>query len=248
MRQSPRLISLDQVDSTNDEVRRRRAAGEPAPFWVRAARQSAGRGRRGRAWVSEPGNLYASGLYELAAPTGEIAQLTFAAALAAAEVAQASAPGAAVRLKWPNDVLVEGRKAAGVLLESRSLARGAELVVGVGVNLQSAPDDVERPAVALADIAGAAPLSPEVAADWLVDSFERWRWIWAGDGFAEIRDAWLARATGLGDRVTARLAEHDIVGTFVDLDEDGALVLETAAGLRRVRAGEVFFGEKGAMS
>ncbi len=248
-----RIIALDQVDSTNDEVRRRARAGEGAPFWVRARAQSSGRGRRGRAWSSLDGNLFISGLYRLACPPVEAAQLSFAAALAVAEALDAHVASERVRVKWPNDVLLDCRKVAGVLLESQSLARGLELVIGCGVNLASAPPaaETDRPATSLAaalDPSDAAPPDPGVVGERLVARFEHWRRIWGDAGFEELRRAWLARAAGLGAALTARLPEVTLQGVFEDLDADGALMLRVGDELKRVRAGEVFLPDTGEAS
>ena len=148
-----------------------------------ARRQSAGRGRRGRAWSSETGNLAATLLTVVHRPPAEAAQLTFVAALAVADLLDAYAPPALVGIKWPNDVMLDGKKASGILLESGAHdSGGLWLAVGIGVNLAHAPSDTERPATALADHLRAdvaAPPSIERAADGLAEAFavwmERWR-------------------------------------------------------------------------
>jgi biotin-[acetyl-CoA-carboxylase] ligase BirA-like protein len=136
------IVALDEVDSTSDEARRQAAQGSPGgpapPFWVRADRQTKGRGRQGRGWIGLPGNLMISGVYHLACPPGEAAQLSFAAALAVADVLDAHVDPRRVAFKWPNDVKLDRLKVAGVLLEGVSRGRGVELVVGVGLNLADA--------------------------------------------------------------------------------------------------------------
>lgn len=239
-----RIEVFDELDSTNEEARRRALSGEAGPLWIVARRQSAGRGRRGRTWTSADGNLFATGLFRLDASPARAAQLSFAAALAVGDLAGGAIGPERVRLKWPNDVLVEGRKLAGILLESGAHPDGGLwLAVGVGVNLAHHPDDAERPATDLSMHGGA--LTPEVAADRLAVRFEHWRGVWARQGFASIREAWLARAWGLGERCRAQLDGETLEGVFADLAEDGALRLDLPTGARRfISAGDVFFPQR----
>jgi len=238
---STRVEILEDTDSTNAEARRRAEAGRLDPVWIVARRQTAGRGRRGRAWASVSGNLHATGLYHLNASPAEAAQLSFAAALAAAETVSAALGPDRVRVKWPNDVLVGGRKIAGLLLESAPVASGGLwLAVGVGINLAWAPDDAERPATSL--VAEGGLLDVETAAARLSAAFDAWRACWASEGFAPIRNAWLARVFGLGEPCEVRLDHETLRGRFADLDADGALRLELRdGGLRSISAGDVFF-------
>lgn len=232
---------LDETDSTNDEARRRFRAGEIGPLWIAASRQTSGRGRRGRAWADLSRNLYCSGLYSLKCTPGEAAQLSFAAALAASDVCQAALTGRTVKVKWPNDVLIEGQKVCGILLESADApGQVVQLVIGIGINVMAAPDIPETPAVSLAQLGSG--LDAATALDHLVDRFEHWRGVWAREGFAPIRDAWLARAHGVGQRCLARLDKETLEGVFTDLAADGSLILELAGGERRlISAGDVFF-------
>ena len=208
-----------------------------------ARRQNAGRGRRGRAWDAGQGNLAATLLLTLDKPAIEAAQLAFVAALAVADLAGAHVVAQAVALKWPNDVLVSGRKAAGILIETGAAgAGGLWLAVGIGVNLANFPDDVERPATALAEH-GEAP-SPEQAMSGLSAAFAYWLDLWLQEGFEPIRAAWTARAWGLGGPCTARLPRETVEGLAQGLDADGALLIRLPGGeLRRIAAGDVFFGE-----
>lgn len=236
-----RIEWLDEIDSTNEEGRRRFKAGETGPLWIAARRQSAGRGRRGRNWADLKGNLYCSGLYSLRCSPAEAAQLSFAAALAASEVCEAALPGRSVKVKWPNDVLIEDQKACGVLLESgEALGQVIQLVVGIGINVATAPAIPEFPAVSLRQLG--ASMDAEAALDRLVDRFEHWRGVWARDGFAQIREAWLSRAKGVGQRCIVRLSNETLEGVFVDLSADGLLKLAMAEGTNRlISAGDVFF-------
>ncbi len=249
MAPAPVLI-LDHTDSTNAEARRRAEAGETGPLWIAARRQSAGRGRRGREWSSETGNLAATLLLATRKPPAEAAQITFVAALAVADLLDAFAPPGLVTIKWPNDVMLDGRKASGILVESGPAPGGGLwLAVGVGVNLAHAPGDTERPATALADHlrhdVAAAP-SLDVAAGILAEAFDVWLTRWETLGFQPMLDAWAARTPGLHGPCVARLGHETLTGVADGVEADGALRLKMADGsLRLISAGDVFFGENG---
>jgi BirA family biotin operon repressor/biotin-[acetyl-CoA-carboxylase] ligase len=230
------LLRLDEVDSTNLEARRRADAGEAGPLWITAARQTAGRGRRGRVWEGGPGNLAATLLLRPEAPPAEAAQLSFAAALAVADTASHFAPQAAVGVKWPNDVLANGRKLSGILLEAGS----GWLAIGIGINLAGHPAQTEFPATSLAAL-GVTPPSPDTALAVLAGRFAHWLAVWRAEGFAPLRAAWLARAAGLGAPIRARLPQEERHGAFEGIDASGALLLREPAGVRAITAGEVFF-------
>jgi BirA family biotin operon repressor/biotin-[acetyl-CoA-carboxylase] ligase len=236
-------IVLDSIDSTSDEARRRAEAGAAGPLWIMALRQTAARGRRGRVWAAPAGNLSATALLRPETPAREASLLSFAACLAVADLFDAVAPVAQVSLKWPNDPLLNGRKAAGVLLESAGDGRRLDwLTVGVGVNLahHPAPEPDSWPPTSVAAETGAAP-DPEAALTVLAAAFAGWAGRLAAEGFAPLRAAWLARAARLGEKVVARLPGETAEGAFVDLAEDGALVLSGPTGLRRIHAADVFF-------
>lgn len=239
-----RIEAYPELDSTNAEARRRAEAGEGGPVWIAAAVQTGGRGRRGRAWSTGPGDLAATLLTTCDVPAPEAAQVSFVAALAAHDLAEACIGPGLARVKWPNDLLIHGRKAAGVLVESGPRADGRLwLAVGVGVNLAHAPTDAERPATAFADHM-AAPPEPRAALEILAARFEAWRGIWASQGFAPIAAAWTVRAHGLGERCEARLPGRTVAGVAEGLDTDGALKLRLDGGeIERITAGDVFFGE-----
>ncbi|MGH6957027.1 MAG: biotin--[acetyl-CoA-carboxylase] ligase [Caulobacteraceae bacterium] len=240
---APPIEALEEIDSTNAEARRRAEAGAEGPLWITAKRQTAGRGRRGRSWETGAGNLAATLLIRTEKPPAEAAQISFVAALAVADLAHAFVPPALVSLKWPNDPLIEGRKTAGILVESGPRSGGGLwLAVGVGVNLATPPETPERPATAFAMHMGRPPPVPLEALTVLAEAFERWRGLWDRLGFAPIAEAWTARAHGLGQPCTARLAAETLEGIAEGLDADGALRLRTASGLvRRITAGDVFF-------
>lgn len=238
------ILVFDELDSTNAEARRRAEAGEAGPVWLMARRQTAGRGRRGRAWDGGQANLTATLLMTLDRPAADAAQLAFAAALAVGEVMDAYVPPAEVAFKWPNDVLIAGRKAAGVLIESGpGRAGGLWIAVGVGMNLASFPEDVERPATALAEH-GAAP-APDEAMERLAKAFARALSLWLERGFEPIRQGWLKRAIGMGADCAARLHSETVRGVAEGLDADGALLIRLPDGApRRITAGDVFFGAR----
>jgi BirA family biotin operon repressor/biotin-[acetyl-CoA-carboxylase] ligase len=164
--------------------------------------------------------------------------------LAVSDMLARFAPQAGLALKWPNDVLAEGRKIAGILLESESGADGtaAWLAVGIGVNLTAFPEDTEFPAISLAAV-GSAPPAPKDALLHLAATFAKWYEVWRTEGFAPVREAWLARASGVGSRIHVRLASEEMTGLFQGIDDNGALLLGLpGGGTRAIAAGEVFFG------
>lgn len=237
----PPVVCLDEIDSTNDEARRRAEAGARGPLWLTAERQSSGRGRYGRSWLSLSGNLAATYLFQPGLPAEACAHVSFVAALAVADAVDRFLPGSA-RVKWPNDVLVDGRKLAGILLEAGGAeddGRPAWLAVGFGVNLAAAPDDVPFPAIALASLC--EPPSPRAFLDTLRMTWREKMTGYEQQGFGPTRDGWLARAYGLGQPIHVKLAEQQLRGIFEGLDAEGVLLVREGAQLHRIRAGEVFF-------
>lgn len=241
----PPLQFYETLDSTNAEARRRAEAGETGPVWIAAHRQSAGRGRRGRAWETGGGNLAATLLTRTDRSAGEAAQLSFVAALAAADLAETCLGPGLATIKWPNDLLIAGRKAVGILVESGPAAAGGLwLAVGIGVNLKSAPQAAERPATTFAEHMAAPPPAPEDALPILADAFARWEAAWLSGGFPAIAEAWTRRAHGMGQACVARLPAETIEGIAEGMDPDGALRLRLPGGeVRRITAGDVFFGD-----
>ena len=240
------VLFLDAIDSTNAEARRRAEAGETGPLWIAARQQTAGRGRRGREWASDSGNLFTTLLMHTDRPAAEAAQVTFIAALAVADLLDHYAPPSLVTIKWPNDVMLAGDKASGVLVESGPSERGGLWVaVGIGVNLAHAPTNVERPATALAEhLRGdvAATPDPAVAAEDLAKAFAVWMDRWDTLGFTPVLDAW-RRRTRLEGPCTARLGHETVSGVAEGVEADGALRLRLPDGaLRIIAAGDVFFG------
>ncbi len=240
------ILAFDEIDSTNAEARRRADAGEAGPLWITALRQSAGRGRRGRGWSTETGNLAATLLATTTRAPAEAAQVSFVAALAIADAFDVWVPASLVTIKWPNDVMIAGAKASGILIESGQLSDGRTwLAVGCGLNLAHAPADVERPATRVADhLRGdvLATPAPAEAMTVFAEAFERRLEQWDVFGFASIADAWTAKAQGLGRHCIARLGAETLEGVAESLDSDGALRLRLPSGeVRRITAGDVFF-------
>jgi BirA family biotin operon repressor/biotin-[acetyl-CoA-carboxylase] ligase len=238
---------LTETDSTMAEAARR-AVEARGPEWVLALRQTAGRGRRGRVWAMPEGNFAASLLTHPEGPPAHAALRSFVAALALRDAFLAAGVGEAdIGLKWPNDVLLKGGKVAGILLESQGDGQGgiAHLIVGIGVNLATAPPaaELEPGAVRPVSLRGETgiEIAPKAFLDLLAPAFARYESQMATYGFAPIRRAWLTGAARLGETITARLPGEDIVGRFTDIDEGGNLVLETPKGPRTVAAAEIFF-------
>ncbi len=237
-----RVIHYHTIGSTNDEARRLARNGAPDGTIVCALEQTAGRGRRGRPWASPPGNLYASVITRPDCSAGKAAQLGFVAALAVGGALRAKLPGIdGLSYKWPNDVLVRGRKLAGILLESETRAgQGlAFVIVGVGVNLVCSPREVEFPATSAAE-EGLDPPSPSALLEEFTKHFRSWLKRWRMSGFAPVRMAWRAHAAALGEPIRVRLEAATLHGRFLDIDDEGALLLETAVERRRISAGEIF--------
>lgn len=230
------IVELAVVGSTNDWMVEQAAAGAPDGLWVRADRQTGGRGRRGRAWTSEVGNLFATTLCRPQPGEGPAQQLSFVAALALDHALQWWVPHERLGLKWPNDVLLDGLKCSGILLEGIDGAT----IIGFGVNLLHHPSGTERPATSLV-AAGIFPPSAGEFARRLGDCFAGCRALWRAQGFEPIRERWLERAAGRGGLLAARLGHETLTGLFDDLDADGALKLRLVDGsVRSIHAGEVF--------
>ena len=228
-----RLHALESVGSTNDEGLRLAEAGASEGTVVWAREQTGGRGRRGRRWASPVGNLYCSTVLRPDCTAPHAAELGFVAALAVADLVR---DGRAVRVKWPNDVLVEGGKVAGVLPESAigDEGRVEHVVLGIGVNVGFAPQlaEMRYPGAMLGG-------TVEAALEGLTAGLARWLGVWRATGFKAIRAAWLDRAGPLGAVVDVKLGEELVSGRFVGLDRDGALLLDTAVGSRRIVSGEL---------
>lgn len=242
-----RVERLACVGSTNDEARRRALDGDPGRLWVVAREQTQGRGRRGRAWSSPPGNLYASALLIDPSPVAIAAQIGFVAGVALRRALDDLGASDEVRLKWPNDLIWRGAKLAGLLVEGVTLgdARLA-CIVGIGVNCASAPTGLAYPTNHLTHVFGRA-ISPDELFARLAPNFEETLAVWRGGaGFAAIRAQWLAHAAGLGGPIRIAGARGLREGVFRALDEQGRLVLDGANGPEAVEAGDLFLIKEGA--
>jgi BirA family biotin operon repressor/biotin-[acetyl-CoA-carboxylase] ligase len=246
-----RLADYDNVGSTNAEALAAVRAGERGPKWFVTTEQTAGRGRRQRSWVAPRGNLASSVVEVLAVTPSVAATLGFAAGVAleralrtvSIEAAARSGTTANYALKWPNDVLANQQKLAGILLEAETLADGKlAVVVGIGTNVVAAPDGSPYPATSLKALG--VDVGAEDLFSALSDAWTEYRNLWAdGRGFADIRRLWLERAAGLGETVSIQSGASSIVGTFDGLDEAGCMVIVTSKGERAtIAAGDVYFG------
>lgn len=237
---------LDRVDSTNAEALRL-ASHLSGPTWIMARRQEAGRGRRGRAWTDPPGNFAATLLLKPAEGPAAAAQLSFVAALSVHDaLLRLCGPSLALALKWPNDVLLNGGKLSGILLESSgSAGRVTALAVGIGVNLAAAPepDQLDAQAVRPVSLKGETGLvvTPDEFLDALASCFDQWRRQLRDYGFGPIRNAWMARAARLGETIVARVGSAEITGRFEGIDETGSLVLTTPRGRQVIPAADIYF-------
>lgn len=241
-----RLASFETIGSTNAEALARVRAGERGPLWLVTDRQTAGKGRRQRQWLSPPGNLAASVIERLEVPAASAATLGFAAGLAIeAALRQMSAgqTGDAVsfQLKWPNDIIAGGNKLAGILIETMPTPEGLAVVTGIGVNITAAPEGTPYPATSLAALGVATDAVPLFAA--LSDAWAEFFALWdGGRGFTAIRALWLARAAGLGGAIRVRNGETLVEGDFETIDETGGLVLSREGQRSVISAGDVYFG------
>lgn len=224
----------DKIGSTNDEARRLAQEGAPHGTVVHADEQTAGRGRMAHKWFSPAGNLYISILLRTGQPAGRTAELSFLAALAVADTVEALLPRQTrAMLKWPNDVLVSGAKIAGILLEQVDDA----IVMGIGLNVLEAPTNAAYKTTTIVANGGIA--SVDGARDILLASLGRHLGVWRTDGFDPIREQWLGRSYPIGAAIKVNAEGQPVAGHFAGLDMDGALLLDTPQGRRRIVAGDV---------
>ncbi len=248
----------ESISSTNELALERALAGDLGSFWVVSKKQENGRGRRGRAWLTQEGNLAATLLMKLDRDLQHAATLGFVAGLALADALDTVAPNAhfsvdvdgdmgqgvkRFELKWPNDVLASGAKLAGILLESILLVPGRlAIAIGIGVNVVTHPDDVPYPATSLSTLG--ADVDAETLFLALSDAWSKNEQLWNSDrGFAVIREKWLMRAAGLGSEVAVMVDGNVVRGTFETLDEDCRFVIRDIKGETvKIAAGDVHFG------
>ncbi|HMG78218.1 MAG TPA: biotin--[acetyl-CoA-carboxylase] ligase [Xanthobacteraceae bacterium] len=238
-----RLLAHDTLPSTNTEALALARRGETEPLWVTARQQTAGRGRRGNAWISVPGNFYATLLLCDPVASENAPELSFVAALAVhdAIVDRAAALREKLALKWPNDVLCGSAKLAGILIESESVEAKLAVAIGIGVNCMHHPADTAYPATDLATV-GAAVSAEDLffaLSGAMARRLAQWQ---QGAGFQSIRADWLDRAAGIGGEMRVRLPKNrEFVGRAEALDERGRLLLRLADGtLQTITAGDVF--------
>lgn len=239
----PRIVHLAETASTNADAMRLGLSGEELPLWVIADTQTGGRGRSGRPWVSEPGNLHASVAFRSDAPLEKAGQLSLLAGIAVIDAVRATmdlAPGTELRLKWPNDILIGSAKAGGILVESTSVRAGPGFlaILGFGLNLISAPDSLGRAVTALSQH-GKSP-EPLVFLEMLSEKVVFWLGRWqSGEGFAAIREAWMERAGTVGERITINTASGQLSATYQGLSETGALRADVGGTIKEISYGDV---------
>lgn len=238
------LVTLDEVDSTMAEAARR-AATIPGPTWIMARRQLSARGRRSRPWIMPEGNLAATLVFKPWATPAEAAKRSFLAANALYQALCIAAPGARLSIKWPNDILLNGGKVAGILLESASKGPVVDwLSIGIGVNLAASPavvtDGGSAEPVNLRKETG-VEMSPKDFLSLLANAYATQEAKLDAFGFVRIREEWLEHAARLGDVIIARTTTAEHVGIFETVDQDGNLCLSTAEGMQIIPAADVYF-------
>ncbi|WP_246701704.1 biotin--[acetyl-CoA-carboxylase] ligase [Rhizobium terricola] len=237
--------ALGAVASTNSECLARARAGDRGFLWITADSQTGGRGRRGRSWASEPGNLYASLLLIDPAPMERLPSLPLAVALAVHSAVRAVLPLDAppLEVKWPNDILIGRRKTCGILLEGERLPDGRQaLVIGIGINIKVKPDETAYPVTSLAD--HGAAVSPQELFSHLFAAMADILAIWdQGRGVTKVAELWRRVACGIGEKITVNLPDRSISGYFSGIDDKGMLILDRGEdGRMAIAAGDVFFG------
>jgi BirA family transcriptional regulator, biotin operon repressor / biotin---[acetyl-CoA-carboxylase] ligase len=239
------IIHLTETDSTNAEAMRQALAGCTTPLWIRADRQTRGRGRSGRPWQSDhTGNLYASLLLDLACGPEIASQLSLVTGVAVIEAIRSLSSDALLcelQLKWPNDILIGPAKAGGILIESTRNRGALTVVIGIGLNLVDSPVVIGRSVTSLN--VHNIHTNPELMLSHVRQHMDRWLGIWQeGSGFAACQQAWMERATPVGTKLTVNAGVGPVSGTFHGLDGDGALLLETGTGPQRFSFGDVTLG------
>ena len=243
------LISFDSIDSTNAEARRQAILGEsttPDGTLILAKEQTKGRGRRNRTWFSPPGNLYCSLVLRPDVTLARGSEFSFIAALAMFDtLGSIGDAGNQVHLKWPNDILLNQRKVAGLLLETETKDGDITdwIILGIGLNVSAFPGETNFPATSLHAEGWDATVID--ALEFFCRHFLKWTHIWLADGFSPIRKNWLWHSYGKGEKIKVRLENKILTGVFEDLDEDGSLLIRTTDGICKTSAGDVFFSSSG---
>lgn len=233
-------LLLEEIDSTMFEASRR-SSGIMQPTWITAQRQTSGRGRSGRDWNGGEGNLLTTLIFRPNCGPADAAKRAFVAASALLEVLAEHVDRSRLSLKWPNDVLLDERKVAGILLESAGTPDVDWLAIGFGVNVAEAPTlpDAAFPPISLAEVE--VEVSPQDLLISLADQFARRELVFATQGFGPIRQHWMNHAARLGETITARTNQDSLTGIFEGIDQSGALILVTGAGAQSVPAADVYF-------
>lgn len=232
-------LDLDEIGSTNDEAIRQSAAPLAEKFVITAKKQNQGRGRRGRSWIAVPGNLFSS--LVLKVMLQDIGQMVFVVSLSLLEAIKQLNPKADVKLKWPNDVLVNDKKISGILLE-----KGADdyMVIGIGVNIVGAPELTEASYESVSLKNTGIEIGRLDFLELYLECFDRNYHLWQNSGFAPIKEKWLANAKGLGEEIVVNLENGKKTGRFSGVDENGLLLLETSGQIEKIYAGDVFIKRK----
>lgn len=236
-----RLEHLEQITSTNTYALERISAGDDGPLWIVADRQTQGRGRRQRTWVSLEGNLHLSFIVQLSCGPQHVAELGFVAGLACYDaLSEHMSKPEMLTLKWPNDLLIGSAKTAGLLLEraSESKAEGECVVIGFGINIAGHPDDVNFPATHMAE--HAPDIEKVDVLEALAQAMVHWLAVWQnGENFSGIRSAWTQRAYGLDQKIAVDMETKRITGTFKGINDNGAMLIETSNGnVETIMAGD----------
>lgn len=235
-------LFYEQLESSNSKAIEL-AAHEDGPLWIACGKQSAGRGRQGRAWTSKTGNLFTSLLWKPTIKATDLSPLPFVVALAVRQtLVDLGLASDSVKCKWPNDIIVKDKKLCGILIESSITAEENinYLIIGIGINLQHHPEDAQFPACNLQDLLGMA-ITPIEALTKLSNNMENYKKLWFMDGFNTIRSEWTNNAWGLGQERMVRTSSESFVGTLHELMDDGALRIGLNDGTDRlIYAGDVF--------
>ncbi len=237
-----RIITLTETGSTNAEARRWAESGDLGPLCIRAERQTDGRGRRGRAWLSYEGNLYASVLLPVNIEPRNLGWLSFLTAVTVHDCLGFFMGGQKPDLKWPNDVLVKGRKICGILLETGQTDGRSWCIIGIGINIEAHPDLPDYQATSIAQHVQHDPPSAHKILEVLLNQFNHAYKQLQKLGFPALRSAWLRRSSGIPGPVTVNLMQETFSGYAEDLGEQGELKVRLPDGtIRNVYAGEVYF-------
>ncbi len=233
------FLRFKSLDSTNDMAKRIADNGIGHGTIIIADSQTNGRGRKGKKWISESGNLYMSAILEPDINMAISPQLSFVTSLAIRDVLKKHLSKQNIELKWPNDVLIDRKKISGILIESYIKNNKQYIIIGIGVNVNSFPMDIDYPAISLYEY-DVKNLKPAELASDIVDSFFIWYDRWLESGFAPIRESWLKNTTNLGKKIEVTLRGESVQGKFSDMGIDGSLILELEDGsFESIQSGEI---------